>query len=450
MPAGPVGAGPRARPTARGLAQGAVLGLVPAMIYLAHAFFGAARDLPALILFALSSLALAVALTVPASRRRLAEMTPVWPVLAPFAAVVGVALLTLTPWVPGGPHPIWAWAGLPPASTLNKSATTIEIIKLLGLGTVFVLGCLLGARPERARTALGWLLGLGGLYAVIALCLFLAGGQVIADGRLTGGFASANIAGTQFGVLVVLAVAWGVRRWSQGERMAMAARIADLAPVIALILLFATCLLLTASRAAISATGVALVLFTGWAALDDRRSRWRLMVVGGLLVVSAVVLVAQGNSLFVDRFGGLATGDDTRAAVTEAHWRAFLDAPLFGYGLGSYPQVNNQIMTTANAAALSASVIQHNAYLQWLEEAGLVGAAPMFVLVAVVLGLTGWRAFRRRRNRALVVGLLAASVVVLLHAAVDVSLNTPSFEAFWALLLGLGFALAQAPSSRNR
>ena len=38
---------------------------------------------------------------------------------------------------------------------------------------------------------------------------------------------------------------------------------------------------------------------------------------------------------------------------------------------------------------------------------------------------------------------------MLLHAAVDVSLNTPSFEAFWTLILGLGFALSQA-SSRPR
>ncbi|MDP3406191.1 MAG: O-antigen ligase family protein [Brevundimonas sp.] len=246
-----------------------------------------------------------------------------------------------------------------------------------------------------------------------------------------------------------MAIAWGVQRWSQAGTRTHVERITDLAPVLALILLFLACLLLTASRAAISATGLAVILFLGWAALDNRRSRWPLMALGGVLVLGAVLLLVQGNTLFADRFGTLAEGDSIRSAVAAAHWQAFLDSPLLGYGLGSYAQVNNQIMTQANAGALSVSVIQHNAYLQWLEEAGVIGAAPMFALIAVILGTTAWRAYRRPRNRILVVGLLAGSLIVLLHAAVDVSLNTPSFVAFWTLMLGLGFAMSQA-SSRGR
>ncbi len=208
-------------------------------------------------------------------------------------------------------------------------------------------------------------------------------------------------------------------------------------------------LLLTASRAAIGLTTLTVAVYLGWAALDNRRSRWPLIAGGGLLVTCAIVLLVQGNTLFADRFADLADGDATRSAVGEAHWRAFLDSPLLGYGLGGYPQVNNQIMTAQNAAALSASVIQHNAFLQWLEEAGLLGALPMFALIGLILAVTAWRTYRRQRSRPLLVGLLAASFLVLTHATVDVSLNTPSFEAFWALLLGLGFALSQAPS-RNR
>lgn len=423
-----------------------MLGVAPALILIAHFFFGAALDLPALTMFAVLSLVLAVALAAPTARADLARMTPFLGLALPFLAVIGVAGLTLTPLAPGGPHPIWEWAGLPPASTLNRSATIIEIIKLLGLAAVFVLGCLLGARTDRARASLIAVLALGAVYATVSLALFLARLQPTSLDRLTGGFYSANIAATQFGVLLVLATAWLVRQWTRTARLAMTVRIGELAPAAALMLLFAVCLLLTASRAGIGATILALALFLGWSALNNRRARWSLIAGGSLLILCVIVLIVQGNSLFVDRFGGLSAGDATRATVAEAHWRAFLDSPLLGYGLGSYPQVNNQIMTAANAQALSASVIQHNAYLQWLEEAGVLGALPMFGLIAAILAATVWRAWRRQRNRVLVVGLLAASVVVLLHAAVDVSLNTPSFEAFWALLLGIGFALAQAPS----
>lgn len=432
------------------LGQATVLGLVPGLIFVAHFFYGATLDLPALVMFACLSGLLTLALIRGEARGDLARLTPVWAVGLPFLAVLAIAALTLTPVLPGGSHPIWTWAGLPPSGTLNRSATTIEIIKLLGLAAVFVLGCLLGARTDRGRTAFGLILAIGGVYAVISLVVFLGGGQIGGSAqRLAGGFYSPNIAGTQFGVLVLMAAAWAVRQWGETARLSVVARITDLAPVLALILLFVACLMLTASRAGISATLLAVTLFLGWAALDNRRSRWPLMVVGGLLVLGAIVMIVQGNTLFADRFGTLGEGDTTRSVVAAAHWQAFLDSPLFGYGLGSYPQVNNQIMTEANTAALSVSVVQHNAYLQWLEEAGVVGATPMFILLAVILGCTAWRTYRRPRNRILVVGLLAASLVVLLHATVDVSLNTPSFEAFWALMLGLGFALSQS-SSRAR
>lgn len=426
-----------------------MLGVVPALILIAHFFFGATLDLPALTMFAVLSLVLAVALAAPTAREDLARMTPFWGLTLPFVAVLAVAGLSLTPLVPGGPHPMWEWAGLPPASTLNRSATILEVIKLLGLAAVFVLGCLLGARSRRARSALLVLLALGAIYAAISLVMFLARLQPVGGARLTGGFYSANIAATQLGVLLVLTTAWLVRQWSRTGSMPTSTRIGELAPALALILLFTACLLLTASRAGIAATAIALALFLGWAALDDRRSRWPLIAGGGFVILCVLVLIIQGNGLFADRYGDLPDGDTTRTLVAQAHWRAFLDSPLMGYGLGSYSQVNNQIMTTSNAQALSASVIQHNAYLQWLEEAGLIGAIPMFGLIATILGVTAWRAWGRTRNRVLVVGLLAASVLVLLHATVDVSLNTPSFEAFWALLLGFGFALSQA-RSRDR
>jgi O-antigen ligase len=415
----------------------------------AHFFYGAIVDLPALVLFTLlSAIALVCALQT-SSRQELARLTPMGLVVVPFTTVLVVAAWSLTAAVPGGPHPIWEWAGLPPSSTLNRSATVIEMIKLLGLAAVFVVGCLLGARASRARTVFGLILAVGGVYALVSLTVFIARAQILSDGRLGGGFDLANVAGTQFGVLVVLAAAWAAQQWSRHPHATLMSRLTDIAPVLALIMLFVACLLLTASRAAISMTGLAVVLFLGWAALDNRRGRWPLMVVGGVLIVVALTLLLQGNTLFADRLGTLADGDDSRLTLAAAHWQAFLDSPLMGYGLGTYSQVNNQIMTAANAEVLSRTTVLHNVYLQWLEEAGVIGATPMFVLIAVILGVTLWRTIRRPGNRTLVAGLLAGSVVVVLHAAVDVSLNTPSFQAFWTLMLGLGFALSQAPTRQR-
>ena len=79
----------------------------------------------------------------------------------------------------------------------------------------------------------------------------------------------------------------------------------------------------------------------------------------------------------------------------------------------------------------------------------LIMSKRLTALIALILGVIGWRAVQRPRNRGLLIGILASSLLILAHAAVDVPLNTPSFEAFWALLLGIGFALAQAPGSRR-
>ncbi|MFC5345626.1 O-antigen ligase family protein [Brevundimonas staleyi] len=427
-----------------------VLGLAPAVIFSAHFLFGAWLDLPALWMFALLSAVLFVGLLNPASQRDLAHLRPWAALLILFAAVVLVAALSLTTLLPGDPNPLWAWAGLPASSTLNRSATTIEIIKLLGLGAVFVLGCLSGARRDRARAVFGLLLALGAAYALISLVLFLSRSQIVVDpGRLSGGFYSANIAGTQFGVLVILAATWAVRQWGRLSGAAVTEKITAVSPALALILLFTVCLLLTASRAAMVATALALTLFLGWASIDNRKKQWSLMILGGVVIAVAIALFIQGNSLFADRFSSVGSAADERGLVLATHWQAFLDAPLFGYGLGSYAQVNDQMLTSQNYQAMSFTVVLHNAYVQWLEEAGLVGAAPMFALVALILGVTFWGSIQRPRNRTLVVGLLAASLVVLLHAAVDVSLNTPSFAAFWTLILGFGFALSQASSRRG-
>lgn len=422
----------------------AAVGIAPALIYTAHAFFGAALDLPALLLFAALCLVLVGALAFRRVHEDLNRLTPVWLLFGLFACTILIALLSLTDWSPEGSHPLWAWLGLPGASTLNRSATSVEILKLIGLGACFALGCIMGARPSRARRTVGMILALGAVYSAVSLIVFLTKTSVNLSGvRLSGGFESANVAGTQFGCLIVLAVAWGIRVWNQGNPLDQMARITDMAPVVALALLFGGCLLLTASRGAIGATGLALALLAAWAALDNRRARWPLILGGAALAIGVVVFYLQGNTLFVDRFGLLAQKADGRAPLIAAHWEAFQKAPLFGYGLGTFSEVNNQVMTSQNATDLSTTIVLHNAYLQWLEEAGLIGSAPFFLLLAIVLGATGWRAFVRRRNRTLVVGLLATSLVVLLHAAVDVSLNTPSFEAFWSLILGLGFSLSQ-------
>ena len=50
---------------------------------------------------------------------------------------------------------------------------------------------------------------------------------------------------------------------------------------------------------------------------------------------------------------------------------------------------------------------------------------------------------KMRSGQTLARGLVASSVVVLLHGATDYALQVPSIAASWAFLLGLQFAFTQ-------
>ena len=426
-----------------------VLGAPAAVLAAANLFYGGYPPIASALLGLIGAAFLGIALLQSGVRADLTALRPAVPIAALFAVVAAAALVSLTPFAIAGVHPLWAWVPeTSPAGTLDKSATAFEILKLFGAACWFLLGCVLGAQSTRGRDAVGALLAVGGAYALIALVQFLAEPARGGVHRLFGGFASANAAGSVMGALLVVAVAWLVLQQRRGKHDRGADRYTRLAPGVALILLFAACLALTGSRGGLAATAVALAFLFVWDSFATRASLWRIGAGLAAGLVAAAVFITR-DSPVLQRLANDTLADDARGTIFQAHWQAFLDAPVGGYGLGAYPAVNNMIVTTETYPALGGTIVLHNTYLQWLEEAGLVGAVPMFALVAVILGATVWFAVRRRSNRTLIGGLLAASLLLLVHAAVDVGLQTPSIYLFWSVLLGLGLALSQA-SSRSR
>lgn len=430
----------------------AVLGAAPAILLVSAFAFGAYRPLPSLVLFAATSACLVLALTRDRARAELAGLQSVIPVGVLFSAVIGAALWSLTPWTPAGPAAPWAWVeagiGGGGAATLNASATALEIIRLLGLASLFLMGCILGATSSRARSALGIILVLGVLYAGVALLTFLSGAQVRHHpGRLLGGFYSANTAATLLAMLSLLAAAWVLRTWRHGGGQALPTRIAALSPPLAALALFGACLLLTASRAGILAAGLAMAVLLALEAVQNPRSRRAAAILAGGLVLVGASLLATGSASFADRYQTAEADAAYRLVMLRAHWPVFLEAPVFGQGLGSFAQINARIVTPETFGPLTDTVVLHNTYLQWLEEAGLAGAAPMFLLIGWILAVTIRGAAQSRQNRTLLTALLLASAVALAQAAVDVSLHVPTITGLWSLLLGLGFALSQVRRS---
>ncbi|WP_396593038.1 O-antigen ligase family protein [Brevundimonas sp. R86498] len=418
------------------------LALVPILLCLAHLTFGANQPAAATWLTVLLALSLCIALATPL-RRGLFDLSPALAPAALFGLVIAVALWSLTPWAPGGAHPLWAWSGQETGSlTIDRGATAIEIIKLLGLAAVFLVGALQGIRRDRATATLEGIVWAGGAWSAISLLMFLAGTQVEQGGRSTGGLLSSNNGATVFGILTVLGLALFLKGWRRASGRGVVDRLTSVAAPVACVALSAVCLLLTASRMGVVATLVSVGLLLLWELVDTRKGRGPVAIAGGLLLALGAVLQAGGNSLLWTRVGELDRDVEVRAEVFSAHWDAFLASPLFGYGLGTFDGINSQIMTSETANSLWIIRATHNVYLQWLEEGGLVGALPMFALIGFILSIALLRG-GPGKGRTLQHGLLCANLVVLLHGLTDYALQVPSIAAFWAFLLGLQFAFGQ-------
>lgn len=444
----------RIRPVVQGAvtpARVAILALVPLVIFGFMGIGGATTWGAGLLLALTSALVLLGTLLSPGTRKLLAAADGLILPTVGFAATLAMIALSLTALLPGGSHPIWTYVGTDGAASMDLSVTTLELIKLMGLGCLFVIGYLQGARRQDAETTSLLVLGMGGGFCFLTLMAFLSDlGE--AGPRFNAELPSANVAGTLFGVMTVLAVAWTVstgRRFRNPHRSVITdTRLqARLAPGIGLIVLFLGCLVFTASRGAVAATLVALAVFGLWELVAGRLRLGLALSLALLFLLVVVGLALGGNDLLLDR--SLPGGpDDGRAAIYKMHWQAFTASPLTGSGLGTFAAINAQYLTAETFPEAWYTQTAHNVYLQWLEEAGLLGSVPMFFTIGAVIVQATIGLDRMRGGRVLVRGLVVANLLILLHGLSDFSLQVPAFASLWAFLLGLQLAWVNARSGR--
>ena len=349
-----------------------------------------------------------------------------------------VALWSLSPFIPGGPHPAWTYVrGATAAATLNKSLTLVRVVALGGLSCAGLVGFVLGRRDSRARVTLQAILALGAAWAVISLGLY--GGNLLDHPRLTGGLSSANVAATILAALATVAVSGALSEHRRDSRRSLALVYWAAAG------LFGLCLLLSASRGGAIAAVCGMITLFALEALAGRVNRRAMLIAaaGGLCLG-----LADGAALYLRATdASVATGD--RIELFGEYWRAFLASPLFGYGLGAFEEVNRLLLTPQSYPVFWDVRAAHNVYLQWLLEAGMIGALPMFLAIALLIGST-WRGLQRRtRSRTLIHGLLAADVVFLVHGWSDFSLQVPAVATLWAIMLGLQLGLAHGASEQR-
>jgi O-antigen ligase len=176
--------------------------------------------------------------------------------------------------------------------------------------------------------------------------------------------------------------------------------------------------------------------------------------VRGVLIVLGTVFLLATLALFADKLNHFqrdknVTAADMAESVTlrpmlaRVAWKMFLDKPVLGHGFGQYSAAKKPYHYTDTANMPLRRVLpymQHNVFLSYLTESGLVG----MTLLVLLLGSTALKSIRLWQSTRLewvhrFFGLLVLSFVAnycingMFH---DVSI-IPHTATLWFLLLGV-------------
>lgn len=417
----------------------------PLLVFAGHLLYGAMLPQTALLITTMAGLLVGAGLMRPRLRGDLLRIQGGAAPAFLFLAVLAVAVWSLTPMVPGGPHPVWAYLKISPgAATVDKSATLLETIKLLGLGCLFILGVFAGGSDRRARLCINALLALAAGFGIWSFLRFVSGGQLTETGRLEASFLSANTAGTVFAAAFVLASGPILTRLTGPKPN----RFVATAPFAAAALLFLVCVFATASRGAFLGSAAGLMVM-GALLIFAARMKWSIALLFGLIgLIALLALLATSGEFLLNRLLSAHQEFASREFIYRVHWRAFLDSPLFGYGLGSFDTMNRVLLDAETFPRIWKVRAAHNVYLAWLEQAGLLGALPMFGCIVALMVATLRRTLRRSRMTSLLFALLSVNAVFIVHGATDFALEMFSVAAMWSFLLGLQLSLAQGSAAR--
>jgi hypothetical protein len=204
-------------------------------------------------------------------------------------------------------------------------------------------------------------------------------------------------------------------------------------------------LLLSGSRGGIiSASFGCFVLLALTAAHGRKSAHGRRDIVLFVSVVVLVIFIGFGDT-FVGKISQQGLGDDSRMAIYLLTLGSIFDAPLLGYGYGTFadvfPMFRDRSIDTSGVWLMA-----HNTYLEVFQGLGLVFGTLLIASVGLLALRCIVGASRRRQNATIpyiagsVAGLIAA------NALVDFSLQIQAVTLTFMAVLGAG--TAQSVSSQ--
>ena len=399
-----------------------------------------------------------------AARRRPIALRKIW---IPVACVVVTAIwaaMQITPGMPGAyQHPVWQMAsealGRPVvgAISINPDETAIALLKLTTAACLFWTTMQLCRDSNRARNLIAAIAAIGALYALYGVIAFFAFPKTILwypkifyNDSVTSTFINRNSYATYAGIGLIAAIAMASQHFMSKDReggRAVKRRIASLVAAasggggawLAAAFIIGIALILTISRGGISATLGGVIALAAMVSLRGRKNA----AGAGFGVLAALAILGVAVFTFGDAFSDrLATqgfASDDRLAVYRLGLLSISDAPLFGFGWGTFQQVL-PMYRDSSLGPFGVWDLAHNTYIELFQGLG-VPAAALFVLGIAVLFLRCARAALTRGHSAIApLVATSATFIVFLHAFVDFSLQMQAVTLTWAALLAAGVA----------
>jgi O-antigen ligase len=388
----------------------------------------------------------------------------VWISAALFAAVVLWIVIQNATWTPTSwHHPIWQLASdalkkpIEGSISVNRNLTIVALVRLITFASVFWLAlqlCRDGARAKHLMAAIAVIVCGYSAYGIIAVALNAKlvhwMGTTWSLGAVNSTFVNRTHFGTYAGIGLVVVCGLILKLYrsdltTRGGSLRF--RIASIieasaqqgAILIGAAFLIFVALLGSASRGAILSTGLGLLVLAVLL-LGGRDKgfigRREILIFVGLLGV--VVFLAFGD-MFVGKMTESGLSDDRRLAVYVIVLRSIFDAPLLGYGYGTFIDVFP--MFRDRSISIEGALDQaHNTYLEVFQDLGLVFGLALVACV-VLLVIKCFKGTKVRREGVMVPAVATGiAFLVGVHALADFSLQIQAVTLTFAAILGAGVA----------
>ena len=366
-------------------------------------------------------------------------------------------------------HPIWfeAEGALGPsimgAVSLDPKEGRNSLLRLISYVGIFWLAVQYNRDSRRTSYTLRALIVCSAGNALYGLTVIFLGTKSILwfdktdyTDMATGTFVNPNHFGIYCGIGLLCATAMLFRRF----RFGMAGRtgaiersrfvLLKFIPRNALILIawmvLMSALLLSLSRGAAAATGLAMVTLIFILSLRRKTSVSKALIrAGGVVLMGVLLLLVVGQGLG-RHLWEIDNDFAKRAEIYSQTLTAIADRPLLGTGLGTFPTVYRSYRTAEIRPGVT---MAHNDYLEMLLELG-IPAGTLFVFALLMLaGLCARGVWMRRREYEYPALGFAVCVLMGLHSLVDFSLQIPAVAATFALVFGIAVAQSQSTGKRT-